>query len=98
MISWPLLLPLTLSEIANPDLPRIVKETLWFCWENGRPGYSPTPERRRYMQEYVAGRIPTPDFWMKLGRRARLRKRMRCGQGCWERAANETRSSKALNS
>ena len=48
-----------LDEVANPDLARIVKEAVWFAWENGRPGYSPNLERRRFMQEYVAGRIPT---------------------------------------
>ena len=48
-----------LDEIANPALARIVRESVWFCWENGRPEYSPSAERRRFMQNYVAGRIPT---------------------------------------
>jgi hypothetical protein len=48
-----------LDEVADPELARIVREAVWFCWENGRPNYSPTPERRRFMKEYIAGRIPT---------------------------------------
>jgi hypothetical protein len=48
-----------LEEIAHPDLARIVKEAVWFCWEQGRPNYSPTSERRHFMQDYIAGRIPT---------------------------------------
>jgi hypothetical protein len=48
-----------LDAIADPDLAHIVREAIWFCWENGRAEYSPTPERRRFMQSYVAGRIPT---------------------------------------
>jgi len=48
-----------LNEIADPSLANIVREAVWFCWEQGRPGYSPTPERRRFMQDYIAGRIPT---------------------------------------
>lgn len=48
-----------LDEIADPSLAKIVEEAVWFCWQQGRPGYSPTPERRRFMQTYVAARIPT---------------------------------------
>ena len=48
-----------LEEIADPALARIVNEAVWFCWEQGRPGYSPTAERRRFMKDYIAGRIPT---------------------------------------
>jgi hypothetical protein len=48
-----------LDEVADPELARIVREVVWFCWENGRPNYSPTPERRKFMHEYIAGRIPT---------------------------------------
>jgi hypothetical protein len=48
-----------LEEIANPALAKIVDEAVWFCFEQGRPGYSPTPARRRFMRTYVAGRIPT---------------------------------------
>jgi hypothetical protein len=48
-----------LDEVADPELARIVREAVWFCWENGRPNYSPNRERRRFMQDYIAGRIPT---------------------------------------
>lgn len=48
-----------LEEIADPSLAKIVREAVWFCWENGRPGYTPSQERRRFIQNYVAGRIPT---------------------------------------
>jgi hypothetical protein len=48
-----------LDEVADPELARVVSEAVWYCWTNGRPNYSPTPERRKFMQEYVAGRIPT---------------------------------------
>ena len=48
-----------LEEIADPALALIVSEAGWFCWEQGRPGYSPTVERRRFIKDYIAGRIPT---------------------------------------
>jgi hypothetical protein len=48
-----------LNEIADPALAKIVSEAVWYCWEQGRPGYSPTQPRRRFMQEYIAGRILT---------------------------------------
>jgi len=48
-----------LYEIADPALAKIVGDAVWFCWEQGRPNYSPTPERWRFMEEYIAGRIPT---------------------------------------
>lgn len=48
-----------LDEIADPALGKIVNEAVWFCWEQGRPNYSPTAERRKFMREYSAGRIPT---------------------------------------
>lgn len=48
-----------LDEIADPALTNIVREAVWYCWEQGRPNYSPSPERRKFMREYIAGRIPT---------------------------------------
>jgi hypothetical protein len=48
-----------LDEIANPAMAKIVSEAVWFCWEQGRPNYSATHDRRRFMREYIAGRIPT---------------------------------------
>ena len=47
------------DRIADPEYKEIVEEACWFAFEHGRPGYSPTPERRRFMREYCAGRIPT---------------------------------------
>lgn len=48
-----------MDEIADPALANIVREAVWFCWEQGRAEYSPTAERRRFMRGYVAGCIPT---------------------------------------
>lgn len=48
-----------LDEISDPEFASVAREAVWFCWENGRPNYSPSRERRRFMQSYVAGRIPT---------------------------------------
>jgi hypothetical protein len=48
-----------LDEIADPEVSRLVSEGVWVCWENGRPNYSPNPERRQFMRDYIAGRIPT---------------------------------------
>ena len=31
-----------LDGIADPDLQNIVAESVWSCWEQGRPNYSPT--------------------------------------------------------
>jgi hypothetical protein len=48
-----------LDDIADPKYKQILAEAVWFCWEHGRPNYSPTSDRRNFMQAYVAGRIPT---------------------------------------
>jgi len=48
-----------LDEIADPALAKVVDEAVWFCWQQGRPNYSPAPERRKFMRDYIAGRIPT---------------------------------------
>ncbi len=48
-----------LDEIADPALGKIVNEAVWYCWEQGRPNYSPTVERREFMRYYIAVRIPT---------------------------------------
>jgi hypothetical protein len=48
-----------LDTVAAPEYKRLVEEAVWFCWSHGRANYSPTRERRRFIQEYVAGRIPT---------------------------------------
>jgi hypothetical protein len=48
-----------LDTIAEPQYKRLVEEAVWFCWSHGRPNYKPTRERRAFLQDYVAGRIPT---------------------------------------
>jgi hypothetical protein len=48
-----------LDSIAAPEYKRLVEEAVWYAWEAGRPNYSPTRARRQFIQEYVAGRIPT---------------------------------------
>jgi hypothetical protein len=48
-----------LDAIAAPEYKRLVEEAVWFCWSHGRANYSPTRARREFIQDYVAGRIPT---------------------------------------
>jgi hypothetical protein len=48
-----------LDGIAAPEYKGLVEEAVWFCWSHGRANYSPTRARREFIQEYVAGRIPT---------------------------------------
>lgn len=48
-----------LDRLADPELKQIVAEAVFFTWEHSRCDYSPTPERRRALREYVGGRIPT---------------------------------------
>jgi hypothetical protein len=48
-----------LDGIAAPEYQGLVQEAVWFAWEQGRPNYSPTSERRSFLQDYIAGRIPT---------------------------------------
>jgi hypothetical protein len=48
-----------LDAIAAPEYKRLVEEAVWFCWGHGRANYSPTRDRRKFLQDYVAGRIPT---------------------------------------
>ncbi len=47
-----------LDGVAKPEFARIIEEAVFYCWENGRANYMPTPERQRYLRQYVAGRIP----------------------------------------
>lgn len=47
-----------LDDIAKPEFAKIIEEAVFFCWENGRPNYMPTPERRQFLRDYVADRIP----------------------------------------
>jgi hypothetical protein len=48
-----------LDTVAAPEYKRLVEEAVWFCWAHGRANYSPTRARREFIQDYVAGRIPT---------------------------------------
>jgi hypothetical protein len=65
--------------VADPELARIVREAVWFCRENGRPNYSPTPERRRFMcMSTSLGVFLQRDCWMKGGQLARLRGEKHC--------------------
>jgi hypothetical protein len=48
-----------LDTVAAPEYKRLVEEAVWFCWGHGRANYSPTRARRQFIQDYVAGRIPT---------------------------------------
>jgi hypothetical protein len=48
-----------LDTVAAPEYKRLVEEAVWYCWGHGRANYSPTRARREFIQEYVAGRIPT---------------------------------------
>lgn len=48
-----------LDTVAAPEYKRLLEETVYFCWGHGRANYSPTRERRQFIQDYVAGRIPT---------------------------------------
>jgi hypothetical protein len=48
-----------LDSIADPAYEGILREAVWFCWENGRANYAPTAERRNFMRQYIANRIPT---------------------------------------
>jgi hypothetical protein len=49
----------SLDVAAAPEFQHLIEEAVWFCWGHGRPNYSPTRARRQFLQEYVAGRIPT---------------------------------------
>jgi hypothetical protein len=48
-----------LDTIAAPEYKPLVEEAVRFCRSHGRANYSPTRARRQFIQEYVAGRIPT---------------------------------------
>jgi hypothetical protein len=48
-----------LDTVAAPEYKRLLEEAVYYCWGHGRANYSPTHQRRQFIQEYVAGRIPT---------------------------------------
>jgi hypothetical protein len=48
-----------LAFTTDPEKRPILEEACLFCWENYRRDYSPTPDRRRFLREYCAGRFMT---------------------------------------
>jgi hypothetical protein len=44
---------------ADPKNQAILQEACFFCWEHYRNDYSPTPERRKFLRDYSAGRFVT---------------------------------------
>jgi hypothetical protein len=44
---------------ADPQMRPILEEACLFCWEAYRKDYSPSPDRRRFLREYCAGRFIT---------------------------------------
>lgn len=48
-----------LSFTSDPKNRVILEEACYFCWEHYRVDYTPTPERRRFLRDYCAGRFVT---------------------------------------
>jgi hypothetical protein len=48
-----------LAFTTDPEMRPILEEACWFSWEAYRKDYSPSPERRRFMRDYCAGRFVT---------------------------------------
>jgi hypothetical protein len=48
-----------LSFTSDPQMRPILEEACHFCWEAYRKDYSPSPDRRRYLRAYCAGRFVT---------------------------------------
>jgi hypothetical protein len=44
---------------TDPTMRPILEEACYFCWEAYRNDYSPSPDRRRFLREYCAGRFVT---------------------------------------
>lgn len=38
---------------------KVLESAILFCFENSQPDYSPTPERRQFLENHVAGRFPS---------------------------------------
>lgn len=49
--------PLAFS--TDPAMRPILEEAVWYCWQAYRKDFSPSPERRRFMHDYCAGRFVT---------------------------------------
>lgn len=48
-----------LAFTTDPKMRPILEEACLFCWEAYRKDYSPSPDRRRFLREYCAGRFVT---------------------------------------
>lgn len=48
-----------LAFTTDPSRRPILEEACWHCWEAYRKDYSPSPERRRFIRDYCAGRFVT---------------------------------------
>ena len=48
-----------LAFTTDPKMRPILEEACLFCWEAYRKDYSPSPDRRRFLREYCAGRFIT---------------------------------------
>ena len=50
------------SFVSDPLYVPVMNEAIWFCWEQSTTNYTPTPERRRFLHSFVAGRFLTLDL------------------------------------
>jgi hypothetical protein len=48
-----------LAFTTDPAMRPILEEACWFCWEAYRKDYSPSTERRQFLQDYCGGRFVT---------------------------------------
>lgn len=48
-----------LAFTTDPQMRPILEEACFLCWEAYRKDYSPSPDRRRFLREYCAGRFVT---------------------------------------
>jgi len=48
-----------LAFTTDPKMRPILEEACLFCWEAYRKDYSPSPDRRRFLRDYCAGRFVT---------------------------------------
>ena len=46
-----------LAFTTDPKMRPILEEACYFCWENYRKDFSPTPHRYRFIRDYCAGRF-----------------------------------------
>ena len=44
---------------TDPAIRPVLEEAVFFCWENYRKNYSPSPARRKFLHDYCAGRFVT---------------------------------------